>query len=77
MQQLVRSTAAVSVLIMGCVLECCELKGLNSLPQLVERVLERTLSPEGTQEPSDDGFFLQEVLGGVVAVAIGLDGTKD
>ena len=49
-----------------------ELVRLVSLPQLVERVLERTLSPEGTQEPSDDVFFLQEVLGDVVTLAIGL-----
>ena len=37
-----------------------ELVRLVRLPQLVERVR------------GDDGFFLQEVLGGVVAVAIGL-----
>ena len=40
-----------------------ELVRLVSLPQLVER--------------GDDGFFLQEVLGDVVTLAIGLDEYKD
>ena len=42
-----------------------ELVRLVRLPQLVERVL------------GDDVFFLQEVLGGVVTLAIGLDESKD
>ena len=58
-------------------LHCCVLGFcVVGLPQLLVRVLERTLSPEGTQEPSDDGFFLQEVLGDVVTLAIGLEDKK-